>query len=125
MDPSEAIALLKLSVVSIGGKSFINNSLTEVNIKSPVASIGYGAFKGNNLTTINIGDSVTSIGYGAFLDNDLTEVILPSHFELDPPFDAFDEGVTFLFSDDIELDPNLEPVPVHYKPPTPNPQQYP
>ena len=105
--------VLGSSVTHIGGKSFKDNNLAEIVIGGSVVSIGYGAFMGNGLTDVVIEDSVTSIGYGAFFANDLDEVRLPSHFESNPPYDAFDEGVIFSFRDDFEptQDPTPEPEP--------------
>ena len=96
------------SVTRIGGKSFKDNNLAEIVVGGSIASIGYGAFMGNGLTNVVIEDSVTSIGYGAFFDNDLVEVQLPSHFELDPPYDAFDAAVTLSFRNDLVPSPELE-----------------
>jgi len=88
-------------VTSIESGAFKQNWLTVVKIPGSVTSIGNDAFRQNYLTKVKIPDSVNSIGKDAFTSNNLTEVTLPAHFEDDPPTDAFDSCVKFVYTDPV------------------------
>lgn len=99
------------SVISIGTYAFYDNGLEKVVIGDSVNTIGDYAFYENQLTEVVIPDSVTSIGNYAFYDNLLKEVTLPAHFNKNPPLNAFDKEVLFVYSEPkTKADPRVNTI---------------
>jgi hypothetical protein len=69
---------IKYNVVSIAGNTFLNKSISTININMNINYIGNYACASNNLVSVLLPNTITSVGIHAFANNSLTTVNIPN-----------------------------------------------